>query len=117
MLGLTSQNRTNFNLLDAGGLNCLNIIFVNEFAFFNNHIAGFRMQNILLSRTPQNSVTDRNNNISTINHRTHDNSSFGTAVHFGNHNILSHINQATCQVTGVSCFQCGISQTFTSTVG
>ena len=36
---------------------------------------------------------------------------------FGNHQVLRHVNQTTSQVTGVRRFQCGIRQTFTSTVG
>ena len=39
------------------------------------------------------------------------------AVLFGDYDILSHINQTTGQITCVGSLQCGIGQTFTSTVG
>src|SRR5690606_40278904 len=40
----------------------------------------------------------------------------GTAIIFGNDQVLGNIHQATCQVTRVSRFQRRIGQTLTSTV-
>ena len=36
---------------------------------------------------------------------------------FSDHQVLGHVNQTTCQVTGVRCLQRRVGQTFTCTVG
>ena len=41
----------------------------------------------------------------------------GAAVVFANDDVLSHVHQATGQITGVSCSQGGVHQTLTGAVG
>ena len=83
----------------------------------NNHLTGFRMQNVFLNGTPEDSLADRNDNITAVNNWTNNNAAFRAAVGFGNNHVLSHVNQTAGQITGVCGLQRRIGQTFTGTVG
>src|SRR5690606_37598421 len=65
----------------------------------------------------QYALTQRLDHVAAFDVRSHDQALFGAAVDLGHHQVLSHVNQTTGQITGVRGLQCGIRQTFTSTVG
>ena len=116
VFGLAGQNRTDFDLFNAGLLDDFDVVFVNQLAFLNQNLAGFRMQDVFLNGTAQNTLADGNDDVAAVDDRTDNNAAFGTAVGFGNDHILSNVNQTTGQVTGVCGFQSRIRQTFTGTV-
>ena len=117
VFAFAGQNRTDLNLFDAGFFNHVNIVFGNQLTLLNQHFTGFRMNDIFLNGTAENTLADGNDDIAAVNDRTNDNAAFGTAILFGNNHILSNVYQTTGQITGVCGLQSGIGQTFTGTVG
>ena len=116
-VGVTRYNRTYFNRVDRVLFQQVTPLFVQQRVARNKDISSTRLQNVFSSYTTQYAIAQRLFNVTTLDNRSHHDTFMGTTIVFGNHQVLRHVNQTTSQVTGVRRFQCGIRQTFTSTVG
>src|SRR5690606_18578284 len=83
---------------------------------FSDYFAGFLVHYVTDQYPTQYTLTQCSDDVATLDDRTHYQAFLGTAVFFGNYQVLGNIYQTTGQVTGVRCFQSGIRQTFTRTV-
>src|SRR5690606_4171260 len=115
--GFAGDRRTHDHFVDAVELDELDPLLVNQGAGRNDDLLGTRLEHVLGDDTAQYALTQRLDHVAAFDVRSHDQALFGAAVDLGHHQVLSHVNQTTGQITGVRGLQCGIRQTFTSTVG
>ena len=92
-------------------------MLVNHGAGGNSNFIATWLEHVLSNNTTQDTITQRGDNIATLNNRCHQQAFCSATVYFCYHYVLRYIHQTTGQITGVSCFQCSIRQTLTSTVG
>ena len=114
---LTGNGGAHTHFVDTFRFDGLYPGFINQSTGRYNDVA-FRTWLVYVGRnyTTQNTITQCHNHVAAFDQRSHDQAVFRATIVLGNHQILRHVNQTTGQVTGVSGFQCGIRQTFTSTV-
>src|SRR5690606_22188504 len=99
------------------GLEEFDPLFVDQSATGDNDVLGARLEHITGNDSTQNALTQRLNDIPAFDMRLHHQTAICSAVDFGDHQVLSHVNQTTSQVTGVGGFQRRIRQPLTRTVG
>src|SRR5690606_9123772 len=71
---------------------------------------------VLGSYSTKNPVAQRHNHVATFDQWRDQQTLIGATVYLGHNQILSHVDQTPCQVSGVRRLQGGIRQTFTRTV-
>src|SRR5690606_29356608 len=91
-------------------------VLVQQGAGGDNQFLIVRVDDVGRGHTAQNQIAQGLDNLTTIQAGFHGVAALGTAIVFGNDQILRHVDQTTSQVTGVSRLQGRISQTLTSTV-
>ena len=111
------QCRADFHHLHTGFFDTLNIALVHQGACFNNDVAGFTVVNIKQGCATKNTLADGSHNLARINNRRHGEAQLCAAITFDHDAILSNVNEAARQITGVSGFQSRVSQTLTGAVG
>ncbi|RMO83569.1 hypothetical protein ALQ34_05340 [Pseudomonas syringae pv. maculicola] len=114
--GFTADWRANDHFVDAVQLDELDPLLVHQSACRHDDFFCTRLEHVTGNDSTQYALTQRLYNVAAFNVRSHQQAVLGTAIHFGNDQILSHVYQTTCQITGVSSFQRGIRKTLTSTV-
>ena len=115
-VGVTGYNGTDFDGVNGVLFQQVTPLFVQQRVAWNQNIRRTRLQNVFSSHTTQNAIAQRFFNITTLDNRGHGDTFQRAAIVFSNNQVLRDVNQTTSQITGVRCFQCGIRQTFTSTV-
>ncbi len=75
------------------------------------------MNHVKSSHATQNSITQRFDHVAAFDQGFHEHAIGGTAIVFGDHQILGHIDQTPGQITRVGSFQRGIGQALTRAVG
>src|SRR5471032_1526996 len=114
--GFTADLRTHDHFIDAVQLDELDPLLVYQSTSRNDDFFGTWLVHVTGNNTTQYALTQRLNNVTAFNVRSHYQAMFGAAIDLGHNQILRHVYQTTSQVTGVRSFQRGIRQTFTSTV-
>ncbi len=116
MLGVTGDGRANFDFIDTHLFKLDNALLVEHDTGFYSNVVCTGLEHVFGNNTAKYAVTQGFDNVATFNNRRHQQAVVGTTVVFSDNQILSDIHQAASQITGVRCFQCGISKTFTRTV-
>ena len=111
----TVKNRTNFNFLNAAAYNDIRITVVHQFIFGNQYFAGCFIYKIMQQVSAYETFGQRFNGFFTLSDIKYFKTFCCSAIVFTDNHFLRNVYQTTGQVTGVSCSQSGISQTFTST--
>ena len=75
------------------------------------------MQHIVCCSAAQNAVTQGFDGFTAFDDGAHHVALVRAAVLLRHHQVLRHVHQTACQVTGVGRLQSGIGQAFTRTVG
>ncbi|SPU72293.1 Uncharacterised protein [Brucella suis] len=75
------------------------------------------MQDRIESRTAQNALADRGDDLAGIDDGLHGETDFGAAIDFRNNRILCNVNETTGQVARVGRLQGGVCQTLAGAVG
>ncbi|MNM57038.1 hypothetical protein D3C81_682250 [compost metagenome] len=115
-VGFTAHYGTDFNAVDRVLFQQVTGLLVQQGVAWHQDVSRTRLDNIFCCHTTQNAFAQWLFNVTTFDNRSHHDAVVSTTVVFGNYQVLRHVNQTTGQITGVSRFQCGIRQTFTSTV-
>src|SRR5450830_1908452 len=113
---VASQRSANLDFVDAEAFDFFNRIFIHQRTGFVQRSLGFRIDDVGSSNTAEDTVAQRFNDFTAFNHRLHGRAVGGTAIIFDHDQILGHVNQTTCQVTGVRGLQRRIGQTLTGAV-
>ena len=116
MSHFTGDGRSHDHLINAHFLDAHNPLLVDHGASWNSDFFATWLKHVLGNNTTQNTITQRGNNVTTLNNRRHQQAFCSATVNFCYYHVLRDIHQATSQVTGVSRLKCGIRQTLTSTV-
>src|SRR5690606_22651481 len=114
--GFAADRRTHNHFVDAVQLDELDPLLVDQGTSRNDDVLGAWLEHVAGNDTTQYTLTQRLDNVAAFDVRGHQQALVGAAVDLGNHQILGNVYQTTSQVTGVRSLQCGIRQTFTSTV-
>ena len=116
--GFTSKRTTDIHSLNTGIHNLLCKCIGNKFITFQNDLSGLRICDFLLAVTSYQTVKQTLDDriCLTVNDCFHPVALIRSTVLLLNDNILCYINQTTCQISRLGCFQGGIGQTFTHTV-
>ena len=116
--GFTGNRRTNLDLVDTHFLQAFHPALIQHGAgSHGNFVIGARTDQIANHDSTQYPVTQGLDDVTPLDNRRHQQALLCTAVVFGHHQVLGHVDQATGQVTGVSGFQCSVGETLTGTVG
>ncbi len=98
--------------------------FKDFHAMLINHLASSkqgssiaRTDHIFRHGAAQDTIVKRDNNLAALNDGFSQDAMLCAAILFSDHQILTNIDQPSCQVPGVSCLQRGIRETFSGTVG
>src|SRR3990167_1897546 len=114
--GFAGDRRTHDHFVDAVQLDEFDPLLVDQGATRHQDFVAARLEYVLGNNPTQYALTQLLDHISTFDVRLHQQTVLGAAIDRGHHQILSHVDQATSQVTGVRRLQCGIRKTLTSTV-
>ena len=74
------------------------------------------MNHFIDDRAAQNSVPQGLDDLTALNDRAHELTLLRAAIGLNHNQVLRHIDQTTCEVTRVRCFERRVGQTFTRTV-
>ena len=96
--GCAVERCAHFDFVNTTGLDLVQIVFVQHFTGRHNHLAGLWVHHVINGRAAQNTVSQRLDDLTTLNDRTHQLSICRTAIGLGHHQVLRHIDQAACQV-------------------
>src|SRR5690606_4949022 len=95
----------------------LNPLLIDQGASRHNDLIATRLRYVLGNHTAQHAITQRLDDVTAFDVRSHQQTLLGAAINLGHYQVLRHVDQTTGQITGVSGLQCGIRQTLTSAVG
>ncbi|KAF1069318.1 MAG: hypothetical protein GAK45_01131 [Pseudomonas citronellolis] len=115
MTGFAADRRTHNDFVDAHLLKEIDPLLVDQGACGHDHIVATRLEHVTRDYATQDALTQRLYHVAAFDVRGHHQTMLGAAVDFSHHQVLSNVDEATSQVTGVRSLQCGIRQTFTST--
>ena len=93
------------------------MIFIKQGIVFNDDFLCIGVNDIADANTAQNTVTQCFDDFAALNQGLHGDAIGCAAIVLDDNQILSYVAQTARQVTRVRCFECGISQAFTSAVG
>ena len=113
---LTGNRRAHQHFIDTHAFNTLNPGFVNHGTGRHEDLIRVRTHDIARYDTTEDSIAQRFDNVTALNNRRHFQAFIGATISVSHEQILSHVYQATSQITRVSGFQSGIGQTFPRTV-
>ena len=111
------KRSTDLDFVNAELRDEFDVVFFEQMTGRKDFFLGIRVDNRISRHAAQNTVSQTFGHFTAFNQGFHQNALMGSAVVFCNNQVLSHVNQTTCQITGVSRLQSRISQTLTSTVG
>src|SRR5690606_36673256 len=114
--GYENQRSTDLDFNNTQIVDQVDQVLVQQGAGGDNQLLIVRVDDVGRSHTAQNQIAQGLDNLTTIQDGFHGVAALGTAIVFGNVQILRHVDQTTSQVTVVSRLQGRISQTLTSTV-
>ena len=117
LLALASQHRTNFDALDGRVFNSLGDGFCNLLTSGHDELSSGRIDNIMYRHTSQDALIQSGNSLVAILQGRALQSAKCAAVFLSDNHIMRHINQTTCQITGIGRLHGGVGQTLTGTVG
>ena len=109
------EHRADLDALNAGRLNGGGFVFVNLFVGADDHLT-FEVALIFQRHAADNAVTQGLNDFARFDDGLDMDTVAGTAVEFGDDDVLGHVAQAAGEVAGVSGFERRIRQPFTRTV-
>ena len=115
MFGLAGEYRADFHFLNASSFDSLTFGLANLFASIDDDIT-FVVEDIVYRNAAEDTLSERSNNGIVLLDSACCESAEGTAVLFGDDNVVRNIDKTTCEVTSVGGLQSGIGQTLTSTV-
>ena len=113
--GFASQRRTHLDHINAFGIDLVADLFVDERTASHNHVV-LHVEDVFSGHAAKDTVTQGLNDFTAFHESAHFNAVGRAAIIFEHHQILRHVNETTCQITGVSGLQSRIGQTLTSTV-
>ena len=111
-----SDGRTHDHVVDRQILEALHGRFIKHRASIKGDLVAARDQDRLGEYTTQHALGQRLDDIATLDERCHRNAVARLAVRLGNHEILRHVDETTCQVTRVSGLERGIGETLARAV-
>mmetsp|Transcript_18412 Transcript_18412/g.29908 ORF Transcript_18412/g.29908 Transcript_18412/m.29908 type:complete len:628 (-) Transcript_18412:6693-8576(-) len=105
---LTCQRAADPHGCHAGFVNCVRHALVDQLTVCDQNFVCTWLRHILSRNTAQNTLCQRRHNFTVIDCRFGGDRRISPTVMHTHNAVLSHVNQTTCQVTGVRSFQSGI---------
>ena len=116
MTRFARQRCADTNFVHAELVDIVDQIFVQQGSCSNCSLLCIRIHDVYSSHATKDALAQRLDYFTAFNQGFHRVAVRGTAVVFGDNQVLCHVNETTRQVAGVCCLQCRIGQTFTCTV-
>ena len=117
MTGFTRKRRADHHFINAGGIDLVADVLINQRASGSDQLIRFRIVDVLRSHSAEDTVAQSLHHIAGFDESAHLHAILRAAVLLRNDEVLRHIHQSAGEVAGVSRLQSRIGQTLTGTVG
>ena len=111
-----SEGCANFDFVNRHGFKDFKHVFVKQGASRRQQFTRLRVQDFVGQSASQDAIAQGFNHFTAFNDGAHERAVGGEAIEFLDHQVLCHVDQTACQVTGVGCFQSRVGQAFARTV-
>ena len=116
VLGLAGEHRTDLHFLNAGGVDRLDVPFLNHLAGGHDHLAVRGLQ-ILGGGAAENARRQRRDDLAGVDDRPHADAVLRTAIRGGDDRILRHVDETAGEITRVRGLQRRIREALAGAVG
>src|SRR4029079_5993997 len=95
---VAGDRRTDRKLIHALMLNPANQLLIEKRVLRNQHLLVSGLQDLLREHTSEHSLTQRLDDVTALDERSHVEAIGGTAVNLGHDQVVSHVDQAARQI-------------------
>ena len=100
-LGLAGQHRADLDLLDAGALDLLDLLLLDQLAGRDQHLAGDRIGDVDRGAAAEDALGQRRDDLAALDHRLHGQAVGRAAIVLDDDRVLRDVDQAAGQVARV----------------
>ncbi len=116
-LALAGEDRTDLDALDGRCVDAVGSGVLDFLAGSDDELAGLRVDDVVDGHTAEDALAQGSDDFVVVLDGGADKAAEGAAVLFVDDDVVGHVDETTCEVTGVGSLEGGIGKTLTGTVG